>query len=113
MLQVRAQDPDKQAVGNACPWLAIELHLADAAFDDADRDAAVADRLLRQVRLRQEVAASAVVGPNFGRVFVQYFEVEFFADELLDDRWQLRLGIERVAGEAELVYLHLELRRCG
>src|SRR6185369_442279 len=83
---------------------------APAALDDGDLDHAVADGLLRQVRLGEEVAAQAVIRAHFGGGVVQALEVELLADELLHLLAQLVLGDERIAGEGEGRDLDAQLR---
>ena len=72
---------------------ALQLDHADAPLDDRDLDHAVADRLLRQVGLGEEVAALAVIGAHLGGGVGQPFEVELLADELLHDLAQRLVAV--------------------
>src|SRR5205085_6903558 len=101
--EMRAENSGEQALSQVRTRAPVELDLPYAALDDADLDGAVADRLLWQIRLGEEVPAHAVEGAHLGGGFVQAFEVEFFADELLDLLPQHFFRIKRVAAEGEVL----------
>ena len=109
-LEVRVEDAGEQPLGEARGGPALQLDVPDAAFDDRDLHRAVADRLLRQVGLREEVAARAVIGAHLGGGVVQTLEVELLADEFPHHLGELLVGEERVAREGELRDLDLQRR---
>ena len=108
---MRVQDPGEQPLGKARGGPALQLHVADASFDHGDLHRTVADRLLGQIGLREEVAARAVIRTHLGRRVVQSLEIELLADELLHHLRELLVAVQGISREGELRDAHLERRR--
>jgi hypothetical protein len=91
----------------------VDTHFGEAAFEDSKLDDAVADRLLGQIGLCDEVASLLQILRSRVSGSEQVFERFAGTDESLDDRLQRLLAGDGEAGEPELLHIDFEIGRTG